>query len=137
MYDRTTKINSDEFKNRISLLDVFNDDKAMRILFKNRSIKNKFDSLKSFLGCLNAILEPYSSKISSYDTRKGKERLNMYKLSHVKGRENIDELLQYRINKGFSINTDIGHISNNNYYAELVKLKEMVVDDEGETIHKI
>jgi len=156
MYDRTTKINSDEFKNRISLLDVFDDDgsecnskplfpakagkdKAMRILFKTRSIKNKFDSLKSFLGCVNSILEPYSLKINSYDTRKGKERLNMYKLSHVKGRENIDELLQYRINKGFSINTDIRHFTNNNYYAELIKIKEieMVADGEDETIYKI
>jgi hypothetical protein len=137
MYDRTTKINADEFKNRISLLDDFNDDKAMRILFKTRSIKNKFDSLKGFLGCVNSILEPYSLKINSYDTRKGKERLNMYKLSHVKGRENIDELLQYRINKGFSINTDIRHFTNNNYYTELIKVKEMVVDDEDETVYKI
>ena len=119
------------------MLDDFNDDKAMRILFKNRSIKNKFDSLKSFLGCINSILQTYSLKINSYDTRKGKERLNMYKLSHVKGRENIDELLQYRINKGFSINTDIRHFTNNNYYTELIKVKEMVVDDEDETVYKI
>ena len=61
----------------------------------------------------------------------------MYKLSHVKGRENIDELLQYRINKGFSINTDIRLFSNNNYYTELIKVKEMVVDDEDETVYKI
>jgi hypothetical protein len=46
-----------------SKIDVFNDDKAMRILFKTRSIKNKFDTLKSFLGCVNSILEPYSLKI--------------------------------------------------------------------------
>ena len=56
---------------------------------------------------------------------------------HGKGRENIDELLQYRINKGFSINTDIRHFTNNNYYAELIKVKEMVVDDEDETVYKI
>ena len=33
MYDRNTKINADEFKNRKSLLDDFNDDKAMRTFF--------------------------------------------------------------------------------------------------------
>ena len=120
-----------------SKIEVFNDDKAMRILFKNRSIKNKFDSLKSFLGCANSILQTYSLKISSFKTKTGKERLNMYKLLHVKGRENIDELLQYRINKGFSINTDIRHFTNNNYYTELIKVKEMVVDDEDETVYKI
>jgi hypothetical protein len=137
MYDRNTKINADEFKNRISLLDDFNDDKAMRILFKNRSIKNKFDSLKGFLGCMNSILEPYSLKISSNRKKNNQIVTQVYKLDYVKGRENIDELLQYRINKGFSINTDIRHFINNNYYAELIKGKEMVVDDEDETVYKI
>ena len=126
MYDRNTKINADEFKNRISLLDDFNDDKAMRILFKNRSIKNKFDSLKSFLGCINSILQTYSLKISNSRTKTGKDRINVYTLIHVKGRENIDELLQYRINKGFSINTDIRRFTNNTYYAELIKVKNRV-----------
>ena len=137
IHDRTTKINSDEFKNRISLLDDFNDDKAMRILFKTRSIKNKFDSLKGFLGCVNSILEQYSLKISSNRKKVNQIETQVYKLDYVLGRENIDELLQYRINKGFSINTDIRLFNNNNYYAELIKVKEMVVDDEDETVYKI
>jgi len=137
MYDRTTKLSSDEFKQRISLLDVFDDDKAMRILFKIRSIKNKFDSLKSFLGCVNSILQPYSLKINSNRKKINQIETQVYKLDYVLGRENIDELLQYRINKGFSINTDIRHFTNNNYYAELIKIKEMDVDSDDDTKYKM
>jgi hypothetical protein len=137
MYDRTTKINPDEFKDRIKVLDIFNDDKAMRVLFKTRSIKSSFDSVKGFLGCVNSILEPYSIKISSKETRKGKDRLNLYALDHTTGRENIDELLEFRINKGFDINTDIRQFTNNNMYKELIKVKPMVVDDEDETVYRI
>jgi len=71
-----------------------------------------------------------SKKINQIETQ-------VYKLDYVLGRENIDELLQYGINKGFSINKDIRVFTNNNYYAELIKVKEMVVDDEDETVYKI
>jgi hypothetical protein len=74
------------------LLDVFNDDKAMRILFKTRSIKNKFDSLKALLGCVNSILEQYSLKISSNRKKNNQIETQVYKLDYVLGRENIDEL---------------------------------------------
>ena len=74
MYDRTTKINPDEFKDRIKLLEIFNDDKAMRVLFKTRSIKSSFYSLKGFLGFINSILEPYSIKISSYRKKIDKKK---------------------------------------------------------------
>jgi hypothetical protein len=86
---------------------------------------------------MNSILEPYSLKISSNRKKNNQIVTQVYKLDYVLGRENIDELLQYRINNGFSINTDIRHFINNNYYAELIKVKEMVVDDEDETVYKI
>ena len=141
MYDRSTLIDVEEFKDRVALLNTLNDDKSLRVLFNTRSIKSNFDSIKSFLGCVNTILEPYSLKICSIlkDTRKGKERIRItkYGLKNITGRENIDELLQYRINKGFVINSDIRIFTNNNVYKDLIKIKAMAPDDEDETVYKI
>ena len=135
MYDRETKIKSDEFLSRIELLDVFKDDKASRILFNCRSIKSKFDSIKSFLGCVNSILEPYSLKIQSHRYEENKIRLHNYTLINSKGREHIDELLQYRINNGFDIECSIRKYSPTTYYKDLIKIKPvMVVDDDDEKV---
>jgi hypothetical protein len=133
MYDRQTKIKADELLSRIELLDVFKDDKASRILFNCRSITNKFDSIKSFLGCVNSILEHYSLKIQSNRYKESNKMLYNYSLINSKGREYIDELLQYRINNGFDIECSIRKYSPTTYYKELIKIKTlMVVDDDDE-----
>tara|TARA_R110000868_G_scaffold163412_6_gene395633 strand:+ start:126 stop:3101 length:2976 start_codon:yes stop_codon:yes gene_type:complete len=137
MYDRSTKINSDEFKDRIKLLKLFTDDKAMRVLFKTKSIKSSFDSIKGFLGCINTIMLPYSIKISSKRKKLNQKEIYIYQLENITGRDHIDELLQFRINKGYDIETDIRQITINNIYKELIKVKPIVINSEDETIYKI
>lgn len=135
MYDRQTRIKSDELLSRIEKLDVFNDDKASRILFNCRSIKNKFDSIKSFLGCANSILEQYSLKIQSQRYKENSKEFYCYELINSKGREHIDELLQYRIDNGFNIECCIRKYSPTTHYKDLIKIKPpMVIDDDDEKV---
>jgi hypothetical protein len=132
MYDRKTTLNNDEFTSRISQLETFKDDKGLRILFNCRSIQNNFDSIKSFMGCCNSMLQPYSIKIKSIRKKvDGKEQYD-YGLSYIKGREYIDELLQYRINKGLKIKCDIRSFTPTDYYKDLIKVKPITDDNDDE-----
>lgn len=135
MYDRQTKINSNEFISRIEQLEIFNDESDMKLLFKSRSIKKNFDSIKSFLGCVNSILETYSLKIQSKEYKENQKRFYNYMLINSKGREHIDELLQYRINNGLIIDASIRKYTPTTYYKDLIKIKPlMVIDDEDEKV---
>ena len=135
MYDRKTKIETNELISRIEQLNIFNDDKALRILFNCRSIKNKFDSIKSFLGCVNSILETYSLKIQSNRYKENQKELYNYMLINSKGREHIDELLQYKINNGLVIERNIRKYIPTIYYKDLIKIKSLVIeDDEDEKV---
>ena len=90
LYDRKTFQNKDEFLSRIEHLDNFKDDKSLRILFNCRSIKSNFDSIKSFLGCMNSMLEPYSIKIQSNRKKENQKEVYYYSLNYIKGREYIE-----------------------------------------------
>ena len=58
-----------------------------------------------------------------------------YILINSKGREYIDELLQYKINKGNHIEHSIRNYTPTTYYKDLIKIKPlMVIDDEDEKI---
>jgi hypothetical protein len=135
LYDRETFQNKDEFLSRIEHLDNFKDDKSLRILFNCRSIKSNFDSIKSFLGCMNSMLEPYSIKIQSNRKKENQKEVYYYSLNYISGREYIEELLQYRINKGLKV------LGNRQYtptehYKELIKIKPLVEEvDEDETVY--
>jgi hypothetical protein len=130
MYDRKTELKQNEFLSRISSLDCFNDDKGLRILFNCRSIQKNFDSIKSFLGCVNSMLTPYSLKIQSKQKKEDNKATYCYTLDKIKERIYIDELLQYKINKGYKINTDIRVYTPTEYYKDLVKVEKEIDDDE-------
>lgn len=130
MYDRKTILNKDEFLSRIENLESFNDDKGLRILFNCRSIQKNFDSIKSFLGCVNSMLLPYSLKVQSNRKKEDNKETYNYSLDKIKERIYIDELLQYKINKGYKINTDIRVYTPTEYYKDLVKEVKEIDNDE-------
>lgn len=68
---------------------------------------------------MNSMLEPYSIKIQSNRKKENQKEVYYYSLNYIKGREYIEELLQYRINKGLKV------IGNRDYkptehYKELI-----------------
>ena len=132
----TSKLNT-----LVKTSNIFSKDKASRILFNSRSIFNEYDSIKGFLGCVNTMLEPYSLFIGS---KKGNKKINgkrlyEYSLANVSGREFIDELLQYRINKGLILRDArcIRHYNMTDKYASLLKEEHHIefIDDDDEVIH--
>jgi len=125
MYDRETIIKKDEFLSRIQKLDSFNDDKGLRILFNCRSIQKNFDSIKSFLGCVNSMLLHYSLKVQSNRKKEDNKETYNYTLDKIKERIYIDELLQYRINKGLTIKCSIRNYKQIEYSED--KEKQHVV----------
>lgn len=126
MYDRNTSISATELFDRMKVMEtdseIFKNDKASRILFNCRSIFKSFESSKAFLGCVNSILEPYSLKVQSKQKECKGKKFYVYLLSNIKGREHIDELLQYRINKGNELHdsTQIRKFITTHYYKDLM-----------------
>ena len=145
MYDRETRIRADaltsELNNIVEKNNMFSNDKSSRILFNSRSIFNKYKSVKGFLGCVNTLFEPYSLIIVAKQGNKkidGK-RLYEYSLRNVNGREYIDELLQYRINKGLSLRDSrcVRNYKMTEQYASLqteTKCQDEFIDDDDEMV---
>jgi hypothetical protein len=70
-----------------------------------RNIKGK--SLKAMIGYINSFLTIYGIKISTIQKQEGKHvnKTNYYKIEII---HNVDELLEYRIKKGFQFEDNDG-----------------------------
>jgi hypothetical protein len=129
MYDRETTIKAEELNDKLNDIveknKIFSDDKASRVLFNSRSISKQYNSIKGFLGCVNTLLETYSLIILSIQgtTKINGKRSYVYSLQNTKGREFIDELLQYRINNGLNMhdNNNIRNYEPTTNYDNLIK----------------
>ena len=87
------KINNELFKND-----------NIKFLFNMLLIKrNKLDSNKAVLGLINSVLEPYSVKIQSVQKKVNGKHQYFYKLELL---DNIDEIIYYKINRGFKLVDD-------------------------------
>ena len=99
----TKIITPDEFNERAEIIKNNNQlfkNNNLKVLFNKLKITNKFETNKAFLGIINSVLENYSIKIQ-YIQKKIKGKLcQFYKLEIL---DNIDEIIQYKVNKGFKL----------------------------------
>lgn len=131
LYDKKS-IDENELLSNIKDMNIFKDAKSLRILFDVRTIQKDFDTTKSLLGCVNSMLKPYSIKIQSTEITVKQEKTYVYYLTNIKGREYIEELLQYRINKGLKIEGNRVY-EPTDHYIKLIKPKtEEDSDDEND-----
>lgn len=90
--------------------ELFINPKLANILFNSSKVNIKTN--KQFLGFVNTVLENYKLKIQSKEVRVKKEDIEKvgktkdtaYSLEWLKGYETINELIQYKIDKGYKLN---------------------------------
>ena len=90
--------------------ELFINPKLATILFNSSKVNIKTN--KQFLGFVNTVLENYKLKIQSKEVRVKKEDIEKvgktkdttYCLEFLKGYDTINELIQYKIDKGYKLN---------------------------------
>jgi hypothetical protein len=90
--------------------ELFINPKLVKVLFNSSKVGIKTN--RQFLGFVNSILENYKLKIKSDEIRVKKEDIEKigktkdtaYSLQFIDGYETINELIQYKINKGYKLN---------------------------------
>lgn len=107
-------ISREEFETNIEDImktnELFINPKLVKVLFNSSKVGIKTN--RQFLGFVNSILENYKLKIKSDEVRVkkadiekvGKTKDTAYSLQFMDGYETINELIQYKINKGYKLN---------------------------------
>ena len=113
LFDNKT-ISRDKFEKNIDEIiktnELFINPKLANILFNSSKVNIKTN--KQFLGFVNTVLENYKLKIQSKEIRVKKEDIEKvgktkdtaYSLEWLKGYDTINELIQYKIDKGYKLN---------------------------------
>ena len=113
LFDNKT-ISRDDFEKNIDEIiktnELFINPKLANILFNSSKVNIKTN--KQFLGFVNTVLENYKLKIQSKEIRVKKEDIEKigktkdtaYSLEWLKGYDTINELIQYKIDKGYKLN---------------------------------
>ena len=119
-------------KDIVSTNEIFTNPKQAKILFNSSKVDIKTN--RQFLGFINTILENYKLKIFSHDIKVkkkdieklGKTNSTEYSLGFLPGYENINEFLQYKIDKGYKL------IDTNNIRpkATTEKYKHLILSEE-------
>lgn len=133
-------VSSDFINNSQEILkfDEF-ENKSYTTLFN--TTKTEIKTNKQFMGFINSVLSNYKLYISSEKARiKGTDqRQQVYKLKFIDGYETINELIQYKINKGFKLvdSNNIRPVVKTETYKDLIKIKEVqeIEEDDEEVIH--
>lgn len=123
-------VSSSDFINKSQEILKFEEfeNKSYTTLFN--TTKTEIKTNKQFMGFLNSVLSNYKLFISSKKARiKGdcKKRHQVYKLEFIEGYETINEIIQYRINKGFKLvdSNNIRPVVDTDTYKDLIKIKEV------------
>lgn len=124
IFDTTPILKEDFIKNSESLMlnnDFFTNFTNTKALFNIN--KNKRDlTSKGFLGFINTILDEYCLNIKYHQLPKSQNRATSYIIVQ---KDNINEILQYKIRKGFILHdtNKIRTIATTTIYKELVILE--------------
>jgi hypothetical protein len=114
----------EKFKNVYNNHSIYKNQKKFKINFNIPFIKlDGNTTIKQILGHLNSILINYSIKIKCVQTTINNKKVNSYSIEIL---NNVDELLQYKIKKGFNI------IDKNNIFTcNKTNLKHLLIFDEN------